>query len=164
MTADEHPMMPEAQPVTRSLPLPDEAATLALGAAIAGLLRRGDLLTLSGDLGAGKTTLSRGVLRGLGHAGPVPSPNFTLVQHYETERLALAHFDLYRLAARDEIFELGFDDALHEGVVLVEGPEVLGEGRPADRLAVRLEDSGTGRLAQMTGFGDWAARLRALAV
>ena len=164
MTADEHPMMSEVQPVLRDLPLPDEVATLALGAAIAGLLRVGDLLILSGDLGAGKTTLSRGVLRGLGHAGPVPSPTFTLVQHYETERLALAHFDLYRLAARDEIFELGFDDALHEGVVLVEWPEILGEGLPADRLAVRLGDSGTGRLAQITGFGDWAARLRALAI
>lgn len=164
MTADEPPTMTAVQPVTRIVPLHDEAATLALGTALAGRLRRGDLLTLSGDLGAGKTTLSRGVLRGLGYAGPVPSPTFTLVQHYETESLALAHFDLYRLAAREEIFELGFDDALHEGVVLVEWPEILGERLPANRLAIRLEESGCGRRAQMTGFGDWVLRLRALAV
>lgn len=142
--------------------LRDEAATLALGARLAGALRRGDLLTLKGELGAGKTTLSRGILRALGHDGPVPSPTFTLVQHYEIAGLELAHFDLYRLADRDEISELGFEDALRDGVVLVEWPDILGDGIPADRLEVWLEDAGTGRMARLTGFGRWGARLRAL--
>jgi len=147
---------------TRVVSLADEAATLALGTMLATQLQRGDMLTLSGDLGAGKTTLSRGILRALGHDGPVPSPTFTLVQHYETGGLMVAHFDLYRLSDHDEIFELGLDDALADGVVLVEWPEILGDDVPANRLAVRLEDSGTGRAAELTGFGGWAARLRAM--
>jgi tRNA threonylcarbamoyl adenosine modification protein YjeE len=147
---------------TWEVPLRDEAATLALGKRLAGVLARGDLLTLRGELGAGKTTLSRGILHALGHHGPVPSPTFTLVQHYATRGLELAHFDLYRLANRDEVFELGFEDALHDGVVLVEWPDILGDGVPADRLAVQLEDAGAGRLARLTGFGSWGARLRVL--
>lgn len=148
----------------RVISLPDEEATLALGTAIAAALRRGDVVTLCGDLGAGKTTLSRGILRALGHAGPVPSPTFTLVQHYETPQLSVAHFDLYRLASREEIFELGFDDACHDGTVLVEWPEILGADLPANRLDVRFADAGSGRSVCLCGYGDWAARLGALEV
>jgi tRNA threonylcarbamoyl adenosine modification protein YjeE len=144
--------------------LPDPRASEALGERIAGQLQRGDVVALFGDLGSGKTTLSRGVLRGLGHTGPVPSPTFTLVQHYETRDLTVAHFDLYRLAARDEIFELGLDEACHEGAVLIEWPEILEDGLPAERLEVHLSDIGDGRAARLAGYGGWADRLDALTV
>ena len=155
--------VPEPGPtLERSCELIQEDATEALGAAIAALLRVGDVLTLSGNLGAGKTTLSRGVLRALGVSGPVPSPTFTLVQHYETAALTVAHFDLYRLTDQEEIHELGFEDAYHEGAVMVEWPELLGPLTPVDRLEVHLTDSGTGRTARLVGCGDWASRLARL--
>jgi tRNA threonylcarbamoyl adenosine modification protein YjeE len=102
------------------------------------------------------------VLRALGISGPVPSPTFTLVQHYETAALTVAHFDLYRLTDQEEIHELGFEDACHEGAVMVEWPELLGPLTPVDRLEVHLTDSGTGRTARLVGCGDWASRLAQL--
>lgn len=148
----------------RSTTLEDEAATLALGAAIAAELTRGDVVALFGDLGAGKTTLARGMLRALGHHGAVPSPTFTLVQHYETAGLAVAHFDLYRLGAAEELRELAMDEARHEGAVLIEWPEIAARDLPRDRLEVHLADHGTGRTARLAGFGTWAARMARLAV
>ena len=106
----------------------DEAATLAAGAALAPLLRAGDVVALFGDLGAGKTTLARGLLAALGLAGEAPSPTFAIVQAYAPPevRLAVAHVDLYRVEDPDEIDEFGLDDALIDGVLLIEWPERLG--------------------------------------
>ncbi len=140
----------------RTFRLQDQAATAALGARIAGGLAVGDLVTLEGDLGAGKTTLARAILRGLGVAEDVPSPTFTLVQHYETPRLAVRHVDLYRVEDAREIDELGLDEALDEGAVLVEWPE-HGRGRLEEpSLHVRLTaESASSRRADVDGAWRW---------
>ncbi len=134
----------------------DQAATAALGARIAGGLAAGDLVTLEGDLGAGKTTLARAILRGLGVVEDVPSPTFTLVQQYETPRLVVRHVDLYRVEDAREIDELGLDEALDEGAVLVEWPE-HGRGRlPDAALHVRLDADGpASRRADVDGAARW---------
>ena len=103
--------------------LPDLAATAALGARIAAALRPGDAVALEGDLGAGKTTLARAILAALGLDENVPSPTFTLVQTYDTPQLRVSHFDLYRLKSEAEMQELGLEEALEDGAVLVEWPE-----------------------------------------
>ena len=147
----------------RLIPLKDEAATLMLGVAVAAELVRGDVVALFGDLGAGKTTFARGVLRALGHDGAVPSPTFTLVQHYELHGISVAHFDLYRLGDVGELHELGLDDARHDGAVLIEWPEIAAHALPSDRLEVHLEDAGGGRIARLAAFVSWAGRLARLA-
>jgi tRNA threonylcarbamoyladenosine biosynthesis protein TsaE len=107
--------------------LPDPAATEAIGARLATALRVGDVVALFGSLGAGKTSLARGVLRGLGFHGDVASPTFPIVQVYEPPalRLPVWHVDLYRIERPDELAELGLDDARHDGVLLIEWPERL---------------------------------------
>ncbi|HWU55997.1 MAG TPA: tRNA (adenosine(37)-N6)-threonylcarbamoyltransferase complex ATPase subunit type 1 TsaE [Rhizomicrobium sp.] len=134
--------------------LPDLAATARLGAGIASRLKAGDAVALWGDLGAGKTTLARAVLRALGVTGEVPSPTFTLVQSYETSP-RIAHFDLYRLKNAREVEELGFEDALTEGAVLVEWPERAPEALPPDALHVRLKHEDGIRSARLTGPARW---------
>ena len=134
--------------------LPDLDATARLGARIAGSLKTGDAVALWGDLGAGKTTLARAILKALGVAGEVPSPTFTLVQMYET-RPRVAHFDLYRLKTAREMEQLGFDDALADGAVLVEWPERAPEMLPPDALHVRLRQEGDARNARLTGPARW---------
>ena len=131
---------------TFSLSLPDEAATEQLGATLAARLRPRDIVALQGDLGAGKTTLARAILRSA--AGDphlvVPSPTFTLVEVYETPRGTFWHFDLYRLETPEQVFELGWEEALADGIVLVEWPERLGPLMP-QHLGVTLSvDSGDG--------------------
>jgi tRNA threonylcarbamoyladenosine biosynthesis protein TsaE len=122
----------------KTVTLPDLAATTALGAAIAGQLRRGDAVLLKGDLGSGKTTLARAILAALGVDETVPSPTFTLVQTYETRRFPVSHYDLYRLKRPSELDELGLDQALDDGAALIEWPE-RAEGRlPPDALSVHL--------------------------
>lgn len=140
------------------IPLPDEAATARLGAALAGLLVLGDAICLSGPLGAGKSTLARALIRSLtSPEEEVPSPTFTLVQTYEAS-LPIAHFDLYRLTSAEEMFEIGLMEALDEGAALIEWPERL-EGRlPANRLDVALVAEGEGRRADLTPHGTWRGR------
>jgi tRNA threonylcarbamoyladenosine biosynthesis protein TsaE len=104
--------------------LPDEAATERLGRALAAQLRAGDAVALFGTLGAGKTTLARGVLRGLGFAGDVASPTFPIVQTYETQP-PLWHVDLYRIEQPEELAELGLDEARLDAAMLIEWPERL---------------------------------------
>ena len=148
--------------------LPDLAATEAFGRALARRLRRGDVVALYGDLGAGKTALARAVIRAL--PGPVgaateevPSPTFTLVQIYERRPAPVWHFDLYRLESAAEVEELGFSEALAEGIVLVEWPQRLGSLLPAEALSVTLTfDAAGGRRAQLDGGGDWPERLAEL--
>src|SRR3954453_21085319 len=110
---------------TFSVALPGEHATQRLAIDIANSLQRGDIVTLSGDLGAGKTTFARALIRYL--AGDenieVPSPTFTLIQAYELESFPLVHADLYRLADASELAELGFDDLPQDALVLVEWPD-----------------------------------------
>jgi len=148
----------------RRIDLPDADATAALGAALAPHLRQGDLLALAGDLGAGKTTLARGLIGAMGHRGAVPSPTFTLVQHYETDPVPVWHFDLYRIGHPDEVIELGYDEARAEGIVLLEWAERLGAELPATRLDVELEYAASGktRVASLSGPPAWADRLQDL--
>ncbi len=143
------------------LPLPDLAATTRLARALAARLENGDALLLSGALGAGKSTLARALLCALGVQGDVPSPTFTLVQTYETPNLTVAHFDLYRLENPQEIEEIGFDDALADGAVLVEWPEKAASYMPRSALAVRLTLTPDGlRQAQLTGSPNWTQRIK----
>ena len=139
--------------------LPDLAATRALAARIVPLLRQGDVLTLSGDLGAGKTEFARALLRALGVIDDIPSPTFTLVQTYETKNFSVSHFDLYRLKSSDELDELGWNDALADGAVVVEWPERAGARLPADRLELHfaLMPDGVRRCA-FKPCGNWSGR------
>ncbi len=143
--------------------LADDAATRRLGARLAEFLRAGDVLALAGDLGAGKTTLARGLIQALlGRDEPVPSPTFTMVQSYRSEHtgLTVAHFDLYRLSHPNEMIELGWDDALAEGLSLVEWPERAAEALPESALWLELTECGTGRKARLSGDGAWRVRLK----
>jgi tRNA threonylcarbamoyl adenosine modification protein YjeE len=142
----------------RDFILADEAATVTLGARIAAGLAPGDAVALAGDLGAGKTTLARAILEALGVAETVPSPTFTLVQHYETRRLSVDHFDLYRIERESELEQLGLDDALADGAALIEWPERAGAHLPSDTLRIDLEIVGEGsRRARIAGPSRWAA-------
>lgn len=157
--------MPQSSaPDALTFDLPDEAATAALAQRLAPHLRAGDVIALFGDLGAGKTAFVRALVNALpGPPEEVPSPTFTLVQTYCRGELELWHFDLYRLEAADEAWELGLEEALAEGVSLIEWPERLGAALPAERLELRLEHVGTGRRAGLAGGAGWEARLRDLA-
>jgi tRNA threonylcarbamoyladenosine biosynthesis protein TsaE len=135
-----------------ALPLPDEAATLALGARLAAAVAPGLAIWLVGDLGAGKTTLSRGLLRGLGFAGRVKSPTYTLVEIYPFSSFNLYHFDLYRFVDPEEWEDAGFREYFNpESICLVEWPEKGGALLPPPDLEIRLEIDGDGRLARLCG-------------
>ncbi len=120
----------------------DEAGFRALGAALAAQLRPGDVVALSGDLGAGKTTLARAVLTALGHSGEVPSPTFTLVQTYDHLALPVAHADLYRLDNPAEAEALGLDDWLLSGALLLEWPQRLGDRLWRHALVLHIDGAG----------------------
>ncbi|MGH7053166.1 MAG: tRNA (adenosine(37)-N6)-threonylcarbamoyltransferase complex ATPase subunit type 1 TsaE [Stellaceae bacterium] len=141
--------------------LPDEAATAALAARLARCARAGDVIALRGDLGAGKTTFARAFIRALGGHEEVPSPTFTLVQLYELEAATIWHFDLYRLQAPEEAWELGIEEALATGIVLIEWPERLGPLLPEHRLDITLafDDRAAARCAVLAAGPGWAARL-----
>ena len=124
--------------------LADPAATEAAGARIAAVLCPGDIVTLDGALGAGKTTLVRGLLAALGHAGEVPSPTFAIVQPYDDLPLPLWHADLYRIDDPSELDELGLFTVLDEGALVVEWPNRAGPGAFADALALSLEEQPDG--------------------
>jgi len=118
--------------------LEDEEATAQLGASLAGVARPGDVITLSGPLGVGKTALARGMIRALGHQGDVPSPSFAIVQPYDELAPPVWHVDLYRIEQPSEIAELGLDSAA-EAVLLVEWPERAGANAWPESLALSLD-------------------------
>jgi tRNA threonylcarbamoyladenosine biosynthesis protein TsaE len=129
-----------------TLRLEDAVQTEAFGARLAALLRAGDVVALSGELGAGKTTLARGLLRGLGFEGDVASPTFPLVVAYEPPetRLPLWHVDLYRIEDEAEIEELALGDARLEAALVIEWPERLGGALWLDALRLRIDPTGEG--------------------
>ena len=142
--------------------LEDEAATAALGAALARRARAGDVITLSGPLGVGKTALARGFIAALGHEGEVPSPSFAIVQPYDELDPAVWHVDFYRIEDAAEIEELGLDSA-SDAVLLVEWPERGVGALPAPDLTVELSMRGAGRIARLhpgSPVGDaWTGRV-----
>ena len=126
--------------------LPDEAATLGFGEKLSQILQPGLFVALSGELGSGKTTLARGILRGLGYEGKVKSPTYTLVELYELSRLNLYHFDLYRFKDSQELLEAGFRDNFNgRNVWLVEWPERAQDLLPIADLSVSLMEERGGR-------------------
>lgn len=147
------------------LVLADAGATERAGRALAGHLAGGDVIALRGPLGAGKTSLARGILHGLGHAGEVPSPTFTLVQTYDAPplRLPVWHVDLYRLGDRRAVEELGLTDAPAQAVLLIEWPERLDGAWPqvdeAGGVWLDLAATGEGRALSARAAGCWQGRL-----
>lgn len=140
--------------------LPDLDAMAAFGARIAGRLRPGDVVALSGGLGAGKTTLARGIIAALGHEGEVPSPTFTIVEVYDNLRVPLVHADFYRLERPGEADELGLDDYREGAALLAEWPErVGGFASEPGCLPIALESAGEGRRAVVEPGTDWLGRL-----
>ncbi len=161
MAIDTAPKLPSA---TWTVELPDEAATARLAVLLSPSLAAGDLVTLSGDLGSGKTSFARALLRVLAEdpALEVPSPTFTLLQTYDTPRFPVVHADLYRIGGVDDLAELGWDEAAEGALVLVEWPEKAGFLVEAERLDVHLaigSRGGGSRVAVLTGWGSWAGRL-----
>ena len=146
--------------------LADEAATMRFGEDLAMALRPGNVLALQGDLGAGKTTLARALIRALANdlGLDVPSPTFTLVQSYET-RVPVHHFDLYRLSFAEELEELGFPDVLKDGAALIEWPERAGDRLPETAITIELIHQDEGRLARVHGESSGFERIaRSLAM
>lgn len=131
-----------------------------LASRVALSLKTGDVVTLSGPLGAGKTTFARALITHLGDEGEVPSPTFALMQHYETPRLNLCHCDFYRLKP-PELEELGLDDVLDDSCLLIEWPERASDWLPADRLDIALAETSNPNTRQLnlTGHGTWGPRL-----
>ena len=128
-----------------SIKVANEAAMLALGAELSRLCHLGDMIFLKGELGAGKTTLTRGFLRGLGYMGLVKSPTYALVESYQVSDKQIYHFDLYRLSSAEDLFDIGIEDYLEQSVIiLVEWPE-RGQGvlpEPSLICEISLQDNG----------------------
>ncbi|MBO9510838.1 tRNA (adenosine(37)-N6)-threonylcarbamoyltransferase complex ATPase subunit type 1 TsaE [Erythrobacter sp. A6_0] len=142
------------------LTLPDLNAVAALGRRIAAKLQPGDVVALSGDLGAGKTTLSRAILAAAGHAGEVPSPTFTIIETYARTDPPMVHADFYRLDDPSELEEIGLDDYREGAALLAEWPDRAGgfAHEPAC-LSVELENGGEGRRAIVEGGSAWHGRM-----
>ncbi|MBT3358235.1 MAG: tRNA (adenosine(37)-N6)-threonylcarbamoyltransferase complex ATPase subunit type 1 TsaE [Rhodospirillales bacterium] len=143
--------------------LPDPSATEALGRALAGLARAGDVIALWGDLGTGKTVFARAFIRALSDPEEeVPSPTFTLVQTYDFAEGTIYHFDAYRLEKPEEAFELGIEDAFCDGISLIEWPGRLGSLLPFERLDIELihVEETQSRRAVLSGPPQWLGRLK----
>lgn len=142
--------------------LPDLVAVARFGAEIAGLLQPGDVVALSGDLGAGKTTLARAIIAALGHAGEVPSPSFAIIESYTAPnmRLPVVHADFYRLSRPQEVEELGLDDYRNGAALVAEWPENAGGfAREPGCLSIDLRTADEGRIAIVEPGADWVERL-----
>lgn len=140
--------------------LPDLAAMELFGARIAAKLRAGDVVALSGGLGAGKTTLARAVIAALGHGGEVPSPTFTILETYDALDPPVVHADFYRLESPHEVKELGLDDYRDGNALLAEWPlNAGGFAHEPGCLSIALESAGKGRRAIVEAGADWLGRL-----
>lgn len=144
--------------------LPDPGASAAFGTWLAGLVAPGDVITLAGPLGVGKTSIARGLLAALGLPGEAPSPSFAIVQPYDPPevRLPVLHIDLYRIDSPDEMAELGLDEAAQDSLLIVEWPERAGPGYWPDALALTIaidgaDNSGGRRLTAQVPEA-WRAR------
>jgi tRNA threonylcarbamoyladenosine biosynthesis protein TsaE len=147
--------------VTRSIRVADEAGTGRVARILAALARPRDVITLSGTLGAGKTSFARGFIMGAGGSHEVPSPTFTLVQVYDTPCGTIYHFDLYRLEHPEDAFEIGIEDAFADGISLIEWPDRLGRYVPRERLDIALHPGAqeTERRIELKASAHWAQRL-----
>lgn len=135
--------------VTAVFELPDEAATQSVGEKLAPALQPGMVVFLEGDLGVGKTTLSRALIRALGHAGAVKSPTYSLVEVYVISSLYLYHFDFYRFESPEEFLDAGFDEYFNDiALCLVEWPERAQGCLPPADLRLRLYHAGVGRVLE----------------
>jgi len=146
--------------------LPDLPSMAAYGAAIAARLRAGDVVALTGGLGAGKTTLARAILAALGHAGEVPSPTFTIIETYDSPmlRVPVVHADFYRLDDPSELAEIGLDEYRDGAVLLAEWPDHAGGfAHEPGCLSIMLDPVGEsgegGRIAIARGGVDWVGRM-----
>ncbi|GGA04583.1 tRNA (adenosine(37)-N6)-threonylcarbamoyltransferase complex ATPase subunit type 1 TsaE [Blastomonas marina] len=140
--------------------LPDLAAVAVLGRDIAARLRAGDVVALSGDLGAGKTTLARAVIEAAGHRGEVPSPSFTIIEAYDTLDPRIVHADFYRLEDPAELEEIGLDEYREGAALLAEWPDRAGGfDHEAGCLSIRLEKGEGARFAIVEGGAGWQGRL-----
>ena len=147
-----------------TLHLADEEAMVAFGGQLANITQGHGLIFLEGDLGAGKTTLSRGIIRGLGHTGAVKSPTFTLVEPYEIGDIRAFHFDLYRLVDPEELEYMGIRDYFDEDALcLIEWPQQGAGFLPKPDLTITIRPHNTGRLLKLTPQGSrgesWCAAL-----
>ena len=138
------------------------AATETLARRLAALAQVGDVLTLAGDLGSGKTAFAGAFLRARGWSGPVPSPTFTLAQIYDTLTPPVWHLDCYRMRTPAEVFDTGWEEALTAGILLIEWPERIQALVPPDRLELHFTHTDTARTAVVTGYGLWQQRLQHL--
>ena len=148
-----------------SATLASPAATARLAGRLAPALRVGDVIGLEGELGSGKTTFARALIRTLGDSREeVPSPTFTLVQTYETDGMTIWHCDLYRVDRPEDAAELGLDEAYGSALTLIEWPERLGRDLPPRRLWIRFEygDDETDRQVTVLGDPEWRRRLDGL--
>lgn len=140
--------------------LADLAAMERFGARLASRLRAGDVVALSGGLGAGKTTLARAILAALGHSGEVPSPTFTILETYDALDPPVVHADFYRLERPAEAEELGLDDYREGRALIAEWPEKAGGfAHDPQCLSIALEIAGNGRRAVVEGGSDWLGRM-----
>jgi len=138
----------------QTLHLSSEAQMLALGAKLVSQLSAGQTVALTGGLGAGKTTLARGMIQSLLGEIDVPSPTYTLIQTYDCPDFELWHCDMYRLERPEDGYELGLEDAFEDAVCLVEWPNKLGALFPQDALSIHIEFDGEGRKLSLTGFKE----------
>ena len=138
----------------------DEAQTRRLGRALGACLRAGDVVLLRGEMGAGKSVLTRAAARGMGIEGPVPSPTFTILNIHEGREIKLYHFDLYRLEGVDALYEMGLEEYIpaRDGAAFIEWPEMAEEAMPEDALTVTLtyEEDGMARRVCLAPGGAFA--------
>ena len=139
--------------------LENDQETRQFGAELANLLRASDVVVLRGDLGAGKTSLARGTIEALCDVTEVPSPTYTLVQTYAAPKFDIWHFDLYRLEAPEDVWELGIEEALEDGVCLIEWPERIEALLSGAELNIEIKFADDGRTATLSGGPEWEARL-----